>query len=421
MVSAAEVIVYGVALFLLILMSAFFSGTETAFMRVNRFRMKTLADKGNRRARVVEEILAEPEHLLSAILLGNNFVNVLASAIATALFISFFGERGILYATLAMTVLLLVFGEITPKTMAAYRPDVMALLFGGPIRIVVMTLRPFVRVFAVIARWVVVLLGGKDGTHHEFSEEDVGSVIAMGHREGFLPEPKARMLEAVMDLDEVPVRKIMLPIGDMVSVSEESSFDEILETITTRSYSRYPVYRESPDNIVGYLHIRDLWQHLDRRGAFRVRDCMREAHFVPETTTIFTQLVAFQTMRLHMAFVVDEYGTVKGGITLEDIIEEITGDIADEHDIVRPAIVPAGPSGFVVTGSVSLLDLGRHIGHEFPDEYDTLSGLIYGLLDRIPKEGDTVVFDGMQFRIERMRGNRIARVRVALREQDPVS
>lgn len=414
MVTTTEKVVYIVSLLLLVLMSAFFSGTETAYMRVNRFRMKSLAEKGNRRARAVEEILAEPERLISTILLGNNFVNVLASAIATALFISFFGEEGILYATIAMTVLLLLFGEITPKTIAAYRSDMVALLFGTPVKALTVVLKPFVHVFTVAASWVVRLLGMKGPGHHDFSEEDLGSVIAMGHQEGFLSEPKARMLSAIMELDEVPVRKVMLPIGEMVCVPEESTFDGILQVIATRSFSRYPVYRETADNIVGYLHIRDLWTHLDRRDVFRVKDCMREAHFVPETTSIFTQLVVFQNMHLHMAFVVDEYGTVKGAITLEDIIEEITGDIADEHDIVRPAIVPVSPTSFIVTGSISLLDLGRHIGRQFPDEIDTLSGLIYHTLDRIPEEGETLVYEDMRLKIERMRGNRIVRVRITM-------
>jgi putative hemolysin len=416
MITGADEIFYGIALVVLICLSAFFSGTETAFMRANRFRLRTLAEKGSARARHVEEILKEPERLISAILLGNNFVNVLASAIATALFISFFGERGILYATIAMTVVLLIFGEITPKTIAAYRPDMVSLLFSQPLRLVIFLLSPFVKVFTLVARGILVLFGLKAGTHEELTEEDVGSVIAMGHQEGFLPASKARMMTAIMDLDAVPVRKVMLPLGDMNLISVDSTFDEIVKTITTKSYSRYPVYKDTPDNIVGYLHIRDVWAHLDRKETFHVKDCMREAHFVPETKSIFKQLVDFQAMRLHMAFVVDEYGTVKGGITLEDIIEEITGDIADEHDIVRPPIVPVSGKGFVVTGSMSLLDLERTIDHKFPENYDTLSGLIYDQLDRIPEEGDTVAFEGMQFRIERMRGNRIVRVRVTMQE-----
>ena len=414
MMSGADTIIYTAVLIILILMSAFFSGTETAYMRANRFRLRTLSEKGNTRAKLVEDILKEPERLISAILLGNNFVNVLGSAIATALFISFFGERGILYATIAMTILLLVFGEITPKTIAAYRPDMITLLFSQPMKLIIYLMSPFVRVFTLLARAVLMLFGLKPGKHPEFSEEDVGAVISMGHKEGFLPASKAKMMAAIMDLDEVPVRKVMVPLGDVVLISMDSTFDEIIKVIATKSFSRYPVYHDSPDNIVGYLHIRDIWAHLDRREAFHVKDCLREAHFVPETKSIFTQLVDFQNMRLHMAFVVDEYGTVKGGITLEDIIEEITGDIADEHDIVRPPIVPVSGTSFVVTGSISLLDLERTIEHEFPDDFDSLSGLIYAQLDRIPEEGDTVTFDGMQFRIERMRGNRIVRVRVTM-------
>ncbi|MCU0576225.1 MAG: CNNM domain-containing protein [Desulfobacterota bacterium] len=416
MITGADKIIYSIALVVLIMMSAFFSSSETAFMRANRFRLRTLAEKGSKQAKLVEGILKEPERFISAILLGNNFVNILASAIATALFISFFGERGILYATIAMTVILLIFGEITPKTVAAYRADMVSMLFAQPLRILLVVLNPFVRVFTFLARGALLLFGLKAGRHQELTEEDVGSVIAMGHEEGFLPEPKARMMTAIMDLDAVPVRKVMLPLNDMVTLSMDSTFDEIVKTIATKSYSRYPVYKETSDNIVGYLHIRDVWTHLERRNAFHVRDCMREAHFVPETKSIFTQLVDFQNMRLHMAFVVDEYGTVKGGITLEDIIEEITGDIADEHDIVRPPIVPVSGTSFVVTGSMSLLDLERYIDHEFPREYDSLSGLLYDQLDRIPEEGDTVDFEGMQFRIERMRGNRIVRVRVNMKE-----
>jgi Mg2+/Co2+ transporter CorB len=416
MITGADEIIYSIALVVLIMMSAFFSSSETAFMRANRFRLRTLAEKGSKQAKLVEGILKEPERFISAILLGNNFVNILASAIATALFISFFGERGILYATIAMTVILLLFGEITPKTVAAYRADMVSMLFAQPLRIVLVVLNPFVRVFTFLARGVLLLFGLKAGRHQELTEEDVGSVIAIGHEEGFLTEPKARMMTAIMDLDAVPVRKVMLPLNDMVTLSMDSTFDEIVKTIATKSYSRYPVYKETSDNIVGYLHIRDVWTHLERRDAFHVRDCMREAHFVPETKSIFTQLVDFQNMRLHMAFVVDEYGTVKGGITLEDIIEEITGDIADEHDIVRPPIVPVSGTSFVVTGSMSLLDLERYIDHEFPREYDSLSGLLYDQLDRIPEEGDTVDFEGLQFRIERMRGNRIVRVRVNMKD-----
>jgi putative hemolysin len=416
MITRADEIVYTILFILLILISAFFSSSETAYMRANRFRIRRLSEQGNTNARRVEEILKEPGRLISAILLGNNFVNILASAIATALFISVFGERGILYATIAMTAILLIFCEIAPKTIAAYRPNLITLIFSRPIKLIITVLNPLAKVLSAASRGFLSLFGLKMGNIDDLTEEDVGSVISMGHKEGFIPEPKAKMLIAIMDMDALPVRKVMLPMNEMVFISLDSTFDDVVRTITSKNHSRYPVYKDRMDNIVGYLHIKDVWPYMEKRTEFRVKASMREAHFVPETKSVLTQLIDFQNMQLHMAFVVDEYGTVKGGITLEDIIEEITGDIADEHDIIRPPLLPVSGKSFIVTGSMGLRDLERSIGREFPAEYDTLSGLIYGQLDRIPEEGDTVAFSDMQFRIERMRGNRIVRVRVTMNE-----
>ena len=416
MITGADEIIYTILLVLLIIMSAIFSSNETAYMRANRFRIRRLAEEGNTHAKRVEDILKEPGRLISAILLGNNFVNILASAIATALFISIFGERGILYATIAMTVILLIFGDIIPKTVAAYRPYATTLFFSGFIRVIVTILNPFSQMLTKIAKVVLSLFGTQMGKIEDFTEADVGSVLTMGHKEGFIPEAKAKMLIAIMDMDSIPVRKVMLPLNEMIFISLDSAFEDVVQTVTTKNHSRYPVYKDRKDNIVGYLHIKDIWPFIKKRSGFVVKDNMREAHFVPETKSILTQLIDFQNMHLHMAFVVDEYGTVKGGITLEDIIEEITGDIADEHDIIRPPLVPVSGKSFIVTGSMSLLDLERAIGQEFPSDYDTLSGLIYGQLDRIPEEGDTMTYEDMQLKIERMRGNRIVRVKVTMKE-----
>ena len=361
MITGADEITYTILLIFLIVISAFFSSSETAYMRANRFRIRRLAEEGNAQAKRVEDILKEPGRLISAILLGNNFVNILASAIATALFISIFGERGILYATIAMTFTLLIFGDIIPKTVAAYRPYAITLFFSGFIRVIVIILNPFSQMITKIARGFLSLLGMQVGKIEDFTEADVGSVLTMGHKEGFIPEAKAKMLIAIMDMDSIPVRKVMLPLNEMMFISADSTFDDVVRTVTTKNHSRYPIYKDRKDNIVGYLHIKDIWPFIKKRSGFVVKDNMREAHFVPETKSILTQLIDFQNMHLHMAFVVDEYGTVKGGITLEDIIEEITGDIADEHDIIRPPLVPVSGKSFIVTGSMSLLDLERRV------------------------------------------------------------
>ena len=410
-------IAYVIILVVIIILSAFFSGSETAFMRANRFRIRTLAEKGNREARRVEAVLENPDRFISVILLGNNFVNILGSAIATALFLSIFGDEGILFASLAMTVILLIFSEITPKTIAAYRADTIAMIVAYPITFLIRVLGPLAHLMGLTSRALLLLFRFKQEGRDRLTEEDVESVITMGHKEGFIQEPKAKMLVAVMDLDTVPVKKIMIPLSDMEFISAESTFEDIRRIIASKNYSRYPVYEGERDNIIGYLHIRDLWRFVENPEGFRIRDSLREAHFIPETKPILKQLIDFQQMRLHIAFIVDEYGTVKGGITLEDIIEEITGDIIDEHDIILAHVIPVGERSFIITGNISLLDLGRSIGREFPEEYDTLSGLIYELLDRIPEEGDKVTWQDMQFRVERMRGNRISRVRVTIRSE----
>lgn len=416
MIFGAREITYAVLLFIIILLSAFFSGSETAFMRASRFRIRHLSDKGQRDARRVEKILEEPDHLISSILLGNNFVNVLGSAIATALFISIFGDEGILYATIAMTIVLLIFAEITPKTIAAYKPDRVSMLVSYPLTLIINVLYPAAQVLVMASRGFLRLLRFDMEKDESLTEEDVGSVISMGHKEGFIAEPKAKMLVAIMDMDSIPVKKIMLPLNEMEFISIDSTFNDVVKIITSKNYSRYPVYKERRDNILGYLHIRDMWKYVDSKENFRISNCLREAHFIPETKSILKQLIDFQQMHVHMAFVVDEYGTVKGGIALEDIIEEITGDIIDEHDVVLAPVIPLSENTFIVMGNISLIDLERYIDKKFPEDFDTLSGLIFELLDRIPDEGDQVIWEDMKLKVERMRGNRISRVRITIQD-----
>jgi putative hemolysin len=421
MIIGTREIAYTLLLIVIILLSAFFAGSETALMRTNRYRIRTLAEKGNRDAKRVETILKEPDKLISTLLLGNNFANILGSSLATALFISVFGDKGILYASVAMTIILLIFSEITPKTIAAYRADEFSMITSSPVSLVIKVFSPVVHLLAMASRGLLALFRFKVGDAEKLTEEDVESVITMGHKEGFIQEPKAKMLVAVMDMDTLPVKKVMMPLNDMEFVSVDSSFDDIVEVITTRNHSRYPIYEGERENILGYIHIRDMWRYQDKRDSFKVSDILREAYFIPETKSILKQLIDFQKKRLHMSFIVDEYGTVKGGITLEDIIEEITGDIIDEHDVILAHVIPVGERSYIVSGHISLRDLGKFINREFPEEYDTLSGLIYELLDRIPEEGDKVVWQDMEFRIERMRGNRVSRVRITLRKEEPQS
>ncbi len=410
--------VYAGILVILIIFSAFFSGTETAFMRIHRIRIRHLAAEGKSDAKRVDQIMRDPDKLISTILLGNNFVNVLASALATALFLTLFGEGGIIYASLVMTFILLIFAEITPKTVAAYKADEISMLVSRLMKGIIWVLNPIAHTLTVISQGLLRLLGFKIEQKEQLTEADVDAAISLGHKEGFIMEPKAKMLSAVMNIDSIPVRKIMIPLNEVIFIAADSSFAEVVDKATAHKYSRYPVYEDSHDNILGFLHVRDVWGYIDRKEDFDIKSCLRDVEFIPETKSILKQLIDFQQMHVHIAFVVDEYGTIKGAVTLEDIIEEITGDIIDEHDAIMAPVFPVGPSDYLARGNIPLRDLGKYLDIDFPAEYDVLSGLIYSLLDRIPDEGEMVSWEGLELRIERMRGNRISRVRIFIKPEE---
>ncbi len=274
-------ILYLLLLIILFILSAFFSASETALMRANRYRIRHMAEQGDHEAQRLDAILKTPDKILGTILLGNNFINILASALATAVFIAIFGERGIIYATVAMTVLLLIFSEIIPKTLAAYRANEFSRLVALPMQWIIRALSPIVRLLNLISKGIAVLLGVDMSKIDRVTEQDIGSAIVVGTKDGFIKEPKAKMLMGILDMESVPVRKAMIPIHDVDAIAIDATFDKIVETAIRKNYSRYPVYEGSIDNILGYFHIRDAWQYIDRREQFNVRSGLREAHFVP--------------------------------------------------------------------------------------------------------------------------------------------
>lgn len=408
-------LIYLIPLAVLLIIGALTSAAETALMRVNRVRIRHMAEEGNPAAERLNGIIKEPDRLLSTLLLLNNFVNILGSALATAVLVAIFGSKGILYATIIMTFMVLVFGEITPKIIAAYRADDMALIFATPMKWLIIALKPLVNLFNFISLGIARLFGVHpelDGQN--ITQEDIGSAIYVGHKDGAITEPKAKMLMSVIDLDTVPVRKALIPLNDVVCLPVDTSLDDIIRIVTAEEYARYPVYEKEPDNIIGYFHTRDAWRYLGKEDGFSLRSCLREAYFVPETKSISRQLIDFQITHSHLAFVVDEFGTVKGIITLEDIIEEITGDISDEHDQPIEGIMHVGQHTYIVKGSTPLRDIERITGHDFPEEVDTVAGLVYSQMDRIPKEGEFIEWQNIRFGIERMRGNRIVKVKITV-------
>ncbi len=410
-----ENLLYLIPLVILLIIGALTSASETALMRVKRVRIRHMAEEGNAAAARLNNILKEPDRLLSTLLLLNNFVNILNSALATVVLVAMFGNKGIFYATAIMTFMVLVFGEITPKIIAAYRADDMALLVANPMKWLIIALKPLVFMLNFVSMGIAKLFGVNPEFHGQsITEEDIGSAIYVGHKDGVITEPKAKMLMNVIDIDTVPVRKALIPLSDVVCLPVNTSLDDIIRIVTAEEYARYPVYEGTVDNIIGYFHTRDAWRYFGDKNAFLLKDSLREAYFIPETKSISRQLIDFQKTRSHLAFVVDEFGTVKGIVTLEDIIEEITGDISDEHDQPVEGIMHVGQHTYIVNGSTPLRDLERIIDRDFPEDVDTVAGLIYSQLDRIPREGEYIEWQKLRLGIEHMHGNRIVKVKITV-------
>jgi Mg2+/Co2+ transporter CorB len=408
-------------LILLIGSSAFFSGSETALMAVDRWRIRYLGRK-RRRARLVEKTLGEPEKLIGTILLGNNLVNVAASALATSIAIGLVGEGGVIWATLIMTLVILVFAEITPKTIAAYHPERIAMLVVQPIYVFIKVLYPIVRILSAVSHNLIALLRLQKPHDESISSiDEIAAMIRVGAEEGVLRKRDEEMLQAVLALDRVPVESVMLPTRDVVAFEINTPHDQVLAGVKKSEFSRYPVYEENKGNVSGFMHIRDLLKWKGPAREFSLAKIMRQASYVPEGRSVRQQLVDFQKSRTHLAFVVDEYGEVAGIVTLEDILEEIVGEIEDEHDRFLRRVQPQPDSSFLVDGSLSIRDLNKWLGWDLPEDgYQTIAGLVLTLFGRLPEKGEEVQWESFRFRVEDMFAKAIIRIRVT-RDQEPHS
>jgi Mg2+/Co2+ transporter CorB len=398
----------------LILLSGFFSGSETAMMAVNRLRLRHLA-KGDSRAETAQRILEEPEKLIGTLLLCNNLVNVALSALGTALAIAFLGEEGVLYATFAITLVLLIFAEITPKTIAAYHADWIAVVISPVLRVSISSLYPVVRLLSFISHRLIVLLHlQKREKGEQLTGEEIQSLIEVSGEHGTLESDQQSMLLGVLRLDATMVRDVMVPMADVTSLQEDAELDHVLEVVRRTEFSRYPVYRERPSEIVGFVHVRDLIGFTPE-SPFSLRKILRKPYFVPEIRSIRQQLTDFQAQRAHLSFVVDEYGGVVGLVTLEDVLEEIVGDIEDEHDRFKNLVQKLQDGSYLVKGWILLRDLNRWMGLGLPEgEVRTVAGLVVKAFGTLPQPRDQVTVDGYTFRIIEMKGKRIRTLRLWL-------
>ncbi|KZK77421.1 Magnesium and cobalt efflux protein CorC [Pseudovibrio sp. W64] len=408
-----------VAIVILLVLSGFFSGSETALTAASRARMHALVKSGNKRALIVARLIEFRERLIGALLLGNNLVNILASALATSLFLKLFGDAGVAYATLVMTLLVLIFSEVLPKTWAIANAEKFALSVAPVVRVLVIVFGPIVAAIEVIVRLVLRIFGIRidDSTAVLSAHEELRGTLDLQHKEGGLIKADKDRIGGLLDLVELEVSDVMVHRTKLFALNADLPPEELVEEVLASPFTRIPLWRDDPDNMVGLLHAKDVLRAIaNLKGdmeKFELDKVMSPLWFVPDTTSLQNQLNAFLKRKTHFALVVDEYGEVMGLVTLEDILEEIVGEIADEHDIELPGLKPQADGSVIVEGSVPIRDLNRATDWNLPDdEATTIAGLVIHEAKMIPEERQIFTFHGFRFTVLSREKNRITRLRM---------
>ena len=412
-----ETILRLLGLVLLLALSGFFSGSETAMLALDRMRVKYLQQKQHPGADRLAKLLESPDRLLGGILIGNNLVNIAASVVATGLLVRHFGERGELLTILLLTPVLLIFSEVFPKTYAAQYPERVSFLVLKPILAVVWVLNPVIRIVAMTTRFITGMLHRHPPAEQFLSEDEIKSIIQVGEESGVVTAKQRRMLHSIFDLSETRVRDVMLPRTEVVGISTDSNFQEVLEIVRKCGHSRFPVFEESLDSIVGIIHSKDILAYADRPDQFTLIDNCRKPFFAPESKRVAVLLQTFRKQQEHLAIVVDEYGGVEGIVTLEDVVEEIVGEIHDEYDTEEVDFRQLGTLTYLADGAVSLRTVNRRFQLSLPEEHvTTLAGYLLQQMGKIPVEGDRCEAEGVVFSVRRMDGRRIEEVIMTLPE-----
>ena len=411
----------------LLVLSALFSGSETALTAASRGKLRARADKGSHRAERALEITEDSERLIGSVLLGNNLVNILAASLATALFTRLFGDGGVALATLVMTLLVLIFAEVLPKTYAITNPESAAERAAGLMRPVILLFAPVVSAVRVLVRGLLWLFGVRTDPHSRILavREEIAGAISLGHEEGAVEKEDRDRLLGALDLGERTVEEIMLHRSEIEMIDANLPPREILEKVLQSAHTRLPLYRNEPENIVGVLHAKDLLRAMyartqktgsmeDALEGFDVQAVAMKPYFIPETTTLDDQMRQFLRRHTHFALVVDEYGALQGLITLEDILEEIVGEITDEFDTSEQEPLKMTDEGdYIVDGAMTIRDLNRATDWNLPDEEaNTVAGLVIHEAQTIPAQGQVFSFHGFRFEVAERRANRITRLKI---------
>lgn len=417
-------IVCGIIL-LCVILSAFFSGAETALTAASRARMLSHEHNGDERAKVVQGLIGRRDRLIGVLLIGNNLANILASSLAATIFLSLFGDAGVAYSTLAMTVILVVFAEVLPKSWAISNPDRFSLHIARPVSWVVALLGPVSALVNGIVRFILKIFGINlaIGRPMLSAQEELRGAVEVLHRDKSLVKEDRDQLGGLLDLKELEVSDVMVHRTGMRTINGDAPADQIVREILASPHTRMPVWREDIDNIVGIIHTKDLVRALyDFDNDFSridIMKVMRKPWFVPDTTTLQDQLDAFLRHKAHIAIVVDEYGDVQGLVTLEDILEEIVGDITDEHDIAIEGMRWQPDGSVIVDGSLPIRDVNRALGWSLPDEEaTTIAGLVIHETQTIPEVKQAFTFHSKRFSVLNKEKNRLTRLRIVPLDAD---
>jgi len=407
----------GIQIFIVIVLlglSAFFSSAETALTTVNKMRIRTLADAGDKRAITLTKVIENPGKMLSTILVGNNIVNLSASSLMTTLTMELFGSKAVGIATGILTLLILVFGEITPKTLSTLYAEKIALGYARVIYGLMKVMTPVIFFVNQLSMAVLFLLRVDPNKKQEaITEDELRTIVEVSHEEGVIESEEKKMINNVFDFGDSVARDVMVPRIDMVMVDVDATYDELMEIFRAEKFTRVPVYEKSTDNVIGIINMKDLLL-IDKEQKFSIRDFLRQPLYTYEFKKTAELMVEMRKTFNNIVIVLDEYGATAGLITLEDMLEEIVGEIRDEYDEdEEDEIMQIAPDEYLVTGFTKLDDLNDHLNLNLESEdYDSIGGLVIGLLDHLPEEGESVTYRNLHMEVEHVEKNRIDKIRM---------
>lgn len=404
----------------LILLSAFFSASETAFSTVNKIRLRNYVDGGSTKAQRALEIAEDYDNVLSTILIGNNVVNIASTAIATILFTNLFGASGAAISTAVMTVLVLTFGEILPKSYAKENSEALALRFAGPLGMLMVVLRPVVWLFVQLKGLMARFTGSGDNSP-SVTEQELKVIIETIEGEGVLEEQESDLVQSALEFDEIDAQEVITPRVDMIAVDIDDPIEETIKTVMESRYTRIPVYQGSTDNIIGILQARDLLESIIRGGEIDLRHLLSDPLFVHKTKKISTLLSDFKRNKVHIAVVTDDYGGTMGIVTMEDLLEELVGDIWDEDEEEVEELVQVGENRYEVTGDMNVYEMFEQLGvddRSFDSDYNTISGWAMEMLEHIPDVGESFTYKNLTITVLEQENQRIIKLLVEVTPEE---